>query len=507
MLQVLDEKTHNDIVIFPEMITTGYPLEDLVFSKDLQTRTEKVNKTIIQQAQEKGITTVFGTLLKDDAYTRPFNSAILTHNGETTHSTKKALPTYSVFDENRLFDHDRTPILRFTKNGIKFAVLICEEAWDKNGQAFAQLKDENIDILLIINGSPFETRKKQTRINIVQDAVNAADARIGVYLNLVGGQDDIVFDGASFILSKEHGIIVHLKDFEEDVRTFNIEELLNTTETVTLVDTPEEGEKYRASVLGLRDYVKKNNMNSVVLGVSGGIDSALVAAIAADAIGGENVYGVSMPSEYSSTGSVTDAEQLMKNIGGHYRQIPIKDMFNSFMNNMLLENIAMENLQARIRGTILMGIANQEHRLVLAPGNKSELAVGYSTIYGDAVGGYAPIKDAYKTTVYKMAEWRNKQQDSPIPVDSITKEPSAELSPGQVDQDSLPAYDILDAFLNDHIELRHDAERLSERYGIVQTEELLKKINRAEWKRRQYPIGPKLTTLSFGRERFVPIAR
>lgn len=499
------QQNPTDIIVFPEMVVTGYPLEDLVFSDELQKEASQAQEKIIANIDKK-TTAIFGNLQKNKEYSKPFNTVVTKHENTILTSTKKALPTYSVFDENRLFTHDDSRIIRFVKNNIKFAVLICEEAWDKSGISYHQLKDGFQDVVIVVNGSPFETNKKQTRIHVMKDVLQTAQAKLGMYVNLVGGQDDIVFDGASFIINK-HGIVAHMKDFEEDVQTFNVEELMKTNNTVTLIDEVEAGEKYKASVLGLRDYVQKNNMRSVVIGVSGGIDSAIVASIAADAIGGDNVYGVSMPSQYSSDGSVTDAETLMKNIGGHYRQIPIKDMFDAFMGNIVLENIAMENLQARIRGTILMGISNQEHRLVLAPGNKSELAVGYSTIYGDAVGGYAPIKDAYKTDVYKMAVWRNQQQDSPIPIDSITKPPSAELAPGQVDQDSLPDYDVLDAFLNAHIEQRQDADSLVISFGNNLTQELIKKINRAEWKRRQYPIGPKLTTLSFGRERFVPITR
>lgn len=246
---------------------------------------------------------------------------------------------------------------------------------------------------------------------------------------------------------------------------------------------------HKSIVQQTKKYIELNGFESVLIGVSGGIDSALVATIAADAIGGENVYGVAMPSIHSSEHSLTDAEELMRNLKGDYRIIPIKDMVKSFEKNIQIDGIAAENLQSRIRGTILMSLSNQEGHLVLAPGNRSECLVGYSTIYGDSVGGYAPIKNVFKTDVYKLAEWRNSQTDKPIPVNSITKAPSAELSPGQKDNDSLPDYDILDSFLTEYVDEGKAKNFLSEKYGKEITDKVIHLFNRSGWKRKQYPDG------------------
>lgn len=503
--KIIDEAPENSIVMFPEMSLTGYPLEDLVFSSELQFKAEEAVRKLRENSLKHNKSVIVGSLgMPWKEGDLPSNTARLIQHGSETVSTKTALPTYGVFDERRLFKKG-DKVLRFEKDGKNFLVLICEDVWEVDSPAMLEAS-QGADVVLVLNGSPYEQEKLKQRVKVMERVHARAGAQVSVYLNLVGGQDDIIFDGRSFVLT-DKGIVKFLKGFDEDVVNIDLDEILQVQE-VNLLEffIPRIESMYRAVVLGIRDYVRKNGMTKVTLGASGGIDSALVLTMAADALGGENVLGVSMPSDYSSNHSIDDAEQLMKNLGGSYRKIPISTMFDSFMDKLNLTGIAEENIQARIRGVIVMGISNQEGYLVLAPGNKSELAVGYSTIYGDAVGGYAPIKDAYKTDVYEMARWRNSLPDAPIPVSSIEKAPSAELRPGQVDQESLPPYETLDAFLYNYIENRRDRGDLLKEYGEM-TDEIIAKINRAEWKRRQYPIGAKLSTLSFGREREVPITR
>lgn len=510
--EVVNEAQNDTLIVFPEMVVTGYPLEDLSLDRGVQDDSERAVQELseyMSTLQGTGKTVVLGHLGSPvDDETLPSNSvSIITPEGIVTTNSKIALPTYGVFDESRLFAPGKD-IAMFEHDGQKVGVLICEDAWNKSKGAIAQLRGRDLDMVVIINGSPYETGKIMRRYEVVKDVLDTSGIPLAAYVNLVGGQDDLVFDGHSFLMNSD-GEIVSMDPFVEEVRTFDTVNISEWEVPVTPSHDQQVKNDYDAIVLGLRDYIRKNGMRSVVLGVSGGIDSALVAVMAADAIGGENVYGISMPSAFSSEGSVTDAEQLMKNIGGHYRQVPIRGLFDEFMGAVPLDGIAEENLQARLRGVILMGVSNQEGHLTLAPGNKSEIAVGYSTIYGDSVGGFAPIKDVYKTKVYDMARVRNSEffADAPIPEASITKVPSAELREGQVDQESLPEYEVLDALLTDLIENRMPVSELAAKHGEDITWDITKKVNRAEWKRRQYAVGPKISRRSFGRERFVPITR
>lgn len=497
---ILREADRDSFVLFPEMTVTGYPLEDLAFSPDLQEKSMAAEARLNGLAKELQAEAIVGFLSKSRFALRPQNSISLLG---TTHSVthKIALPTYGVFDETRLFEPGGH-IMTGKTQGKRFAAIVCEDAWVERGEALLQAQNYHPEVLFVLNGSPFELHKDELRRDVVKAAGNFVDARWVVYLNLVGGQDDLVFDGGSFIYDVWNDrVVLQLPHFEEAIVTVELDEL---TEAVAIAPASEEELLYRAAVLSLRDYVGKNNFKTVLVGVSGGIDSALVTAMAADAIGGENVYGVSMPSKYSSEGSLTDAESLMKYVGDNYRVVPISDMFEAYQNMLELTGVAEENLQARIRGAILMGLSNQEGRLVLTPGNKSEVSVGYSTLYGDTVGGFAPLKDLYKTQVFALAEWRNRQGEF-IPTNSITKPPSAELAPGQVDTNSLPPYEVLDVFLRRAVEERASHSDLVEEFGEAITTRVLGLVKRAEWKRRQYPIGPKLTVLSFGRERVFPI--
>ena len=503
--EVVAQAPDGSLVVFPEMVVTGYPLDDLALSRSLQKESESAVASLLNWNNQSSKSIVLGTLSgPSKSGGLPHNSSVFTGDGVNLIAHKTALPTFGVFDESRTFAAG-SRAMRFKKDGRRFIVLICEDMWEENSDAM-QSAYIGADVVIVINGSPYEPGKIEKRVEMVQRVKNTARAELAIYVNLVGGQDDIVFDGRSFVMN-DKGIVANLKAFEEDVVSFDIDELIQS-DNVETEDfyIPRIECMYRAAVLGLRDYMIKNGMKKATLGASGGIDSALVLTMAADAVGGENILGVAMPSKYSSEHSKSDAESLMKNLGGEYRVVPISDMFDSFMNAVTLTGIAEENLQARIRGVVIMGISNEEGHLVLAPGNKSEVAVGYSTIYGDAVGGYAPIKDIYKTDIYEMSRWRNTLSDAPIPVSSIEKPPSAELKPGQVDQESLPPYEILDPLLYDHIENRLDGQALIEKHGKVAIE-IVKKVNRAEWKRRQYPIGPKLSTMSFGRERVIPITR
>jgi NAD+ synthase (glutamine-hydrolysing) len=421
---------------------------------------------------------------------------------------KHHLPNYSVFDEYRIFVPG-TELLTFDFEGLKFATLICEDIWQTGGPV-AALKFSNTDVCLVLNGSPFEVEKTDKRAALVQNLAKTNDCAIA-YVNLVGGQDDLVFDGDSIFVDASGQTVARAAQFNEDVLYVDIDSKSKSSSTQHAVKQSLEGQVWSALVLGLRDYLNKNGFKSVILGLSGGIDSAVCATIAADAIGAENVYGVSMPSRYSSDHSRSDAGELAERLGVHIRTEPIEAMVTAFENQLSLQGLAAENLQARMRGAILMALSNAEGHLTLTTGNKTELAVGYSTIYGDSVGGFAPIKDVEKTLVWKLARWRNAEALSlglvaPIPENSISKPPSAELRPGQLDQDSLPDYELLDELLDAFIE-RHlsRAEIIALGFEPTVVDRIIHLVGIAEWKRRQGAIGPKITGMAYGRDRRMPI--
>jgi NAD+ synthase (glutamine-hydrolysing) len=415
------------------------------------------------------------------------------------------------------------------------AIAICEDLWQEGGPV-SLTRDAGAELLLVINGSPYEEDKDDTRLELASRRAAQAGCTLA-YLNLVGGQDDLVFDGDSVVVSAGGQVLARGRQFEEQLLVVDLDLEESTVDPlaglpagvqhVVLSDAPVAayepqpvslpprldpvGEVYHALTLGLRDYVRKNGFRSVLLGVSGGIDSTLVATIAADAIGGENVVGVSNPSRYSSRHSRDDAAELAANLGLDYRVIPIEPMVSAFLDNVKLSGVAEENLQARVRALVWMGLSNQEGHLVLTNSNKSELSVGYSTIYGDSVGGFAPIKDVPKTMVWELARWRNAEalrrgEKSPIPENTITKAPSAELRPGQVDQDSLPPYDLLDAILDRYVEgAEGRAQLIADGYAPEVVDKVVSLVDRAEWKRRQFAPGTKITALAFGRDRRLPI--
>ncbi|WP_165496191.1 NAD+ synthase [Alloscardovia theropitheci] len=506
------------IVVFPEMTLTGYPIEDLALRATFRKAAEDSASAIARKLKNNGYGDLFvvvGTVgTSHDARSAqgvelPTNTLLVLHDGEVIHSyDKQFLPNYGVFDEFRIFTPGHRT-LTMQIDGYRLGFAICEDIWQDNGPA-QQLADADLDALVTINGSPFEENKDSVRLDLCIKRAQEVNAPV-VYVNQVGGQDDLVFDGGSFVVSKEGTVLARLNQFDQDMRTWTLHADGTSTadELAREMDTDEK--VYRACVLGLEDYMRKNGFKGVVLGLSGGIDSALVAAMAADACGGENVWGISMPSMYSSDGSKDDAADLAQNIGAHYEIQPIEPIFTSYQEQLNLEGIAQENLQARIRGVIVMAYSNSHGLLALATGNKSECACGYSTIYGDAVGGYAPIKDLLKTRVWQLARWRNSfaienGQVPPIPENSIIKPPSAELRPGQKDSDSLPEYELLDAVLEAYIEKAHGrADLLADGFDEKTVDTVMRLVDRAEWKRRQYPLGPKVTALAFGRDRRLPV--
>ncbi|WP_019136893.1 NAD+ synthase [Cellulomonas massiliensis] len=501
-----------DLVVFPEMTITGYPVEDLALRASFRRGAERALQWTARALADEGLgdlAVVVGTV-GEHASGRPTNQAVLVQHGAVqARYDKHHLPNYGVFDEYRIYASG-DDVCVVDVRGRKVGVVVCEDIWQDGGPV-SQMDEAEIALLVVPNGSPYEEGKGHVRAELGARRAREVLAPL-VYVNLVGGQDDLVFDGGSFVVAPDGTILASAPQFVEHLLVWDLvddDEAPSTGPTAAPLDPDEE--VYRALVTGLAGYVRKNGFRSVVLGLSGGIDSALVAAVAADAIGGENVVGVSMPSVYSSEHSKDDAADLAKRIGADYRVQPIGPMVEAFQGEMHLEGLAEENLQARVRGVTLMALSNAEGHLVLATGNKSELAVGYSTIYGDAVGGFAPLKDVDKSRVWALARWRNNHavdrgELPPIPESSITKPPSAELRPGQVDQDSLPPYDLLDEVLDAYVEHAEGrAELLARGFDPEVVDRVLQLVDRAEWKRRQYPLGPKVTALAFGRDRRLPV--
>jgi NAD+ synthase (glutamine-hydrolysing) len=408
-------------------------------------------------------------------------------------------------------------------HSVDVAVAICEDIW----HSLESIAVRTPGLLVVPNGSPFERNKDDVRLALVQKRAQEIGAPVA-YVNMTGGQDDLVFDGDSIVVGKDGAVVARTAQFDDQLIVIDIDcvegsstpDVVISEEPATHADslnssiaTPlsDDAEMWQGLVMGLRDYVGKNGFKSVVLGLSGGIDSALVAAIAIDALGAKRVNGVAMPSKYSSSHSVEDAQALADATGIHFRTTPIAPMVDAYMANMVLKGLAEENLQARVRGTTLMGISNQEGHLVLATGNKSELAVGYSTLYGDAVGGFAPIKDIYKTDVWALARYRNalaieRGETPPIPERSITKEPSAELRPDQKDSDSLPDYLLLDRVLRAYVDEDHGYEALlADGFDPELVRRVISLVDKAEYKRRQYPPGTKVSGRAFGKDRRLPM--
>src|SRR4051794_26213862 len=521
------------VVVFPEMVLTGYPVEDLALRESFAEGSKEALTTLAAQLDVAGcggVAAVVSYLDRDDVGAR--DAVAVLYGGKVVATQfKHHLPNYGVFDEQRYFKPGRTlDILRI--HGLEVGMVICEDIWQEGGPISA-LGAAGVDLVVAPNASPDERDKDDVGLPLVARRAAEAGAPV-VYDNSVGGQDDLVFDGDSMVVGADGGLLTRLPQFVEHLTVLDLDlpggaartegpvgEFTVTRRTLSdeplpayePLDTPapaaplpEAAEVWAALVLGLRDYVRKNGFRSVVLGLSGGIDSAVCAALAVDALGAENVHGVSMPSVYSSEHSRSDAQELAERTGLPYQVQPIADMVEAFTAQLGLTGLAEENVQARCRGVTLMGLSNQHGHLVLATGNKTELAVGYSTIYGDAVGGFAPIKDVPKTLVWELARWRNAHGDAPIPENSITKPPSAELRPDQLDTDSLPDYELLDRILDDYIEGdRGYADLLAAGFAPELVDRVLRMVDAAEYKRRQYPPGTKITLRAFGRDRRLPI--
>lgn len=508
-----------DLVVFPEMVLTGYPVEDLAlrdsFARAADDALAQVTAGLVERGLA-GLTVVLGTLGRSTLpgrEGRPTNRAVVVRGGAVVATyDKHHLPNYGVFDEYRIFVPGDAgcvaEVAAADGRTVRAGIVVCEDIWQDGGPLPAM---GDADLLLVLNGSPYEEGKVGVRADLAARRAAEAGATV-VYVNLVGGQDDLVFDGGSFVVGVDGTVLARAPQFVEHLLVWDLPDAGAPPRPGRLAPPMEpDAEVYAAVVTGLAGYVRKNGFRSVVLGLSGGIDSALVAAMAADAVGGSNVVGVSMPSRHSSQHSKDDAADLAGRLGADYRVQPIEPLAAAFHGELDLPGIAGENLQARIRGVILMGISNVEGHLVLATGNKSELAVGYSTIYGDAVGGFAPLKDVDKSRVWALARWRNQaaldaDEIPPIPESSITKPPSAELAPGQMDTDSLPPYHLLDEVLDAYVEHAEGRDELLARgFDAAVVDRVLALVDRAEWKRRQYPPGPKVTALAFGRDRRLPV--
>ncbi|MHB1063103.1 MAG: NAD+ synthase [Georgenia sp.] len=501
------------VVLAPEMMLTGYPVEDLAVRGSFQrAAAARLSRLAAELAADGlgGVHVVLGSLgTATDG--RPTNVLADLHDGAVgAVYVKHHLPNYGVFDEYRIFAPGQEPVV-LEVDGFRLGLAICEDIWQVGGPV-TQLAGQGLDALLVANGSPFEDGKGAVRRRLARDRARELGCPV-LYVNLVGGQDDLVFDGHSFVLDAAGALVAAAAGFAEELLLIDLPGAgaAPVTGSAPVAERGDVEQMYRAVTLGLRDYVVKNGFTKVVLGLSGGIDSALVAAIAADAVGAENVVGISMPSRYSSGHSRDDAADLAARLGVDYRVQEIAGMVAEFEEPLGLTGVAAENLQARMRGVILMAVSNSEGPLVLATGNKSELAVGYSTIYGDAVGGFAPLKDVLKTRVWELARWRNETaraagQTEPIPVSSIEKPPSAELRPDQQDTDSLPEYALLDAVLEGYVDRGLGrGELLAAGFDAGTVELVLSLVDRAEWKRRQYPLGPKVTAMAFGRDRRLPV--
>ncbi|WP_405891936.1 NAD+ synthase [Streptomyces sp. NBC_01527] len=538
------------LVAFPEMVLTGYPVEDLALRPSFVEASRDALRALAARLDAEGfgeLPVVVGYLDRSEkAQPRygqpagaPQNAAAVLHRGRVALSfAKHHLPNYGVFDEFRYFvPGDSMPVVRV--HGVDVALAICEDLWQDGGRVPAA-RAAGAGLLLSINASPYERDKDDTRLALVRKRAQEAGCTTA-YLAMIGGQDELVFDGDSIVVDKDGEVIARAPQFAEGSVVLDLDLPAAAPEApsgvvndglridhAVLSDKPvpayeaeltggyaerldDDEELYSALVVGLRAYAAKNGFSSVLIGLSGGIDSALVAAIACDALGAQNVYGISMPSKYSSDHSKGDAAELARRTGLNFRTVPIEPMFDAYMESLGLTGLAEENLQSRLRGTMLMAVSNQEGRIVLAPGNKSELAVGYSTLYGDSVGAYGPIKDVYKTSIFRLAKWRNRAaeergQTPPIPEASITKPPSAELRPDQVDTDSLPDYDVLDRILEMYVDRDLGLDTIvAAGFDEALVTKTLRLVDTAEYKRRQYPPGTKISAKGFGKDRRLPI--
>jgi len=527
------EKIGSDIIIFPELALTGYPPEDLVLRDSFVGKNyAKLEELAILSGETAAVVGFVDRSVnsnKIDAHNRGIaNAAALIQDGDVRGIYHKCfLPNYSVFDEARYFDQGSEMDKIFWFDDVGIGINICEDVWIGDGPAEAQVGN-GASVIININASPFDISKSASR----KDIITKKSKDLGVpfiYLNLVGGQDELVFDGGSFVTDSRGKLMYEASEFEEEL--FNLDISVHVKEKVSSsslrlrnsrskIKNPISKKRknkyesiYSALVLGLRDYVEKNNFKKVLIGISGGIDSALTATIACDALGPENITGLAMPSIFSKESSLKDAEDLASNLKFELIKIGIEDISNRYRNLISeildedLHSITDQNIQARVRGSLLMGMSNQLEAMVIATGNKSEMAVGYATLYGDLVGGFALLKDLYKTEVYELVEYRNTLEREVIPKSIIEKKPSAELKENQLDTDSLPEYEVLDKILHMYIEENASSEDIIE-IGIEKSVvyDVLNKVDKSEYKRRQVAPGVKLTSRAFGKDRRMPIS-
>ena len=515
MLAMRDRASGADLILYPELQVTGYPPEDLVLKPEFVRRTMEVTERLIAATTAPGPAMLIGTIIAEEGAT--YNAVVLANEGKALARTlKHELPNYGTFDEKRIFTPGPMPEpIDFM--GVKIGVPICEDIWQD--RVCGHLAEAGAELLLVPNGSPYELDKDDLRQAMVRSRC-AMTGLAMVYINRVGGQDEIVFDGSSFVMHPDGEVVVQLPDWEESLLLTEWRREAGgwrcaTRDRHALDPCPED--IYHAMMLGLADYVGRNGFPGVILGLSGGIDSALSAAIAVDALGPDKVWGVMLPSKYTSDASIEDASENARMLGIRHDVIPIVPGVQAF-DEMLpgLEGVAAENIQARLRMVTLMALSNAEGLMLLTTGNKSEMSVGYATLYGDMAGGYSVLKDAYKTTVFALSEWRNRVTpggalgpDGPVmPERVITKPPSAELRPNQTDQDSLPPYDVLDPILERLVDKEMSVTEVALATGadLALVASIERMLLRAEYKRRQAPPGVKIGIRNFGRDRRYPIS-
>lgn len=510
-------KKNVDLCIFSELCITGYPPEDLVLRPSLIEASSFYVKKLIKLSNDGGPAIIVGYPRYNDNLL--VNSAALIDNGKINIVNKYHLPNYGVFDEVRVFNNQRVsgPLVF---RDIRIGLMICEDMWHKD--VTETLHESGAQVLVVINGSPYDQNKEDERLSVAVSRVNESKLPL-IYVNQVGGQDELVFDGGSFVLDGQSNLCVQTSNWNEEIGIVELKLDNNEVKVVNNNIKPQstgDQSKYIAMVLGLRDYVRKNNFNGVILGLSGGIDSALAASLAVDALGNNMVKGIRMPSKYSSKGSLEDAQESSKLLNIKMDTINIDELNNTYLETLtpffkgLKMDTTEENIQSRIRGVLLMALSNKFGYMVLSTGNKSEISVGYTTIYGDMNGGFTVLKDAYKTDVYNLSKWRNLNYSDiflgpkgiVIPTNSINKEPSAELNLNQKDQDSLPPYEILDDVLKRIIEKEEPLTNIiNSGYDEFMVLRIYKLLLMSEYKRRQSAPGVKLTARSFGKERRYPI--
>lgn len=496
-----------DLVVYPELALCGYPPEDLLFHSGLKHRVVAGLDRIREEVRDIAVMVGFPEFDGDTIY----NACVVFSNGrELARYRKQSLPNYSVFDEERYFESGRHAAV-FTLRGIRVGINICEDVWSR--QPFAQARAAGAELVVAINGSPYNRSSQQNREDIMRQRV-AESGIPAIYLNMVGGQDELVFDGGSFLMDAEGNVAHRAPSFRESLQSVRLSATPSGVEPARgRIRVPMEPDEsvYSALVCGTRDYVRKNGFPGIILGLSGGIDSALTAAIACDALGADKVRAIMMPFMYTSTMSQEDARQQADVMGIHYDVVPIGPIYDAVLAQLapalpgLEGGVTEENVQARCRGILLMAVSNETGRMLLTTGNKSEMAVGYATLYGDMAGGFAPLKDCSKSLVYRLARYRN-TLGQVIPERVITREPSAELRPDQKDTDSLPPYDtldpILEAFMEEDLSVEEIVSRGFERSTVIRILELVK---RNEYKRRQAPPGVRISRRAFGRDWRYPI--